>query len=122
MKQITVFLLVLVILAQSVGKLALLSNYLVNRDFITLNYCENKNKPKLHCNGKCHLSKQLKEQEKQEGSSKNNTKSIDETQFCSEYVHAISPRVVYISISENWSYINRETDNTSPSIFHPPTV
>ena len=63
MKQITVFLLVLVILAQSVGKLALLSNYLVNRDFITLNYCENKNKPKLHCNGKCHLSKQLKEQE-----------------------------------------------------------
>lgn len=51
--------LVLGILVQSLGKLILLANYFLNKESITLNFCVNKNKPKLHCNGKCHLKKQL---------------------------------------------------------------
>lgn len=121
-KQVVIIVLICGIFTQSIGKLVLLSNYLINKEFIIFNYCENKSKPKLHCNGKCHLKKQLKEQEKQESSSKNNTKSFDEVQFCSEYDHAILPQFVYVSISANWAYLNGETNNTSPSIFHPPTV
>jgi hypothetical protein len=121
-KQVVILALICGIFTQSIGKLVLLSNYLINKEFIIFNYCENKSKPKLKCNGKCHLTKQLKEQEKQESSSKNNAKCIDETQFCSEYDYAISPRVVYVSISENWTYLNGETKNESSSIFHPPTV
>lgn len=121
-KQVVIIVLICGIFTQSIGKLVLLSNYLINKEFIIFNYCENKSKPKLHCNGKCHLTKQLKEQEKQESSSKNNTKSLDEVQFCSEYNHTILPRFIYVSISANWNYLNGETKNTSPSIFHPPTV
>lgn len=121
-KQVVIIALICGIFTQSIGKLVLLSNYLINKEFIIFNYCENKSKPKLQCNGKCHLTKQLKEQEKQESSSKNNVKSVDEAQFCSEYNHIILPRVVYISISENWNYLNGEIKTPSPSIFHPPTV
>ena len=31
----------------------------VNYDYIVTNLCENKSKPELKCNGKCHLTKQL---------------------------------------------------------------
>lgn len=122
MKQVVTIALIIGIFTQSIGKLVLLSNYILNKESITFNYCENKSKPKLHCNGKCHLKKQLKEQEKQESSSKNNTKSVDEVQFCSECDSHILPRIIYVSIAQNWSYLNGETNIASPSVFHPPTV
>jgi hypothetical protein len=33
--------------------------YIVNYDYIANVLCENKEKPELHCNGKCHLMKEL---------------------------------------------------------------
>ncbi len=33
--------------------------YMVNYDYISKVLCENKAKPKLKCNGKCHLMKEL---------------------------------------------------------------
>jgi len=44
-----------------------LFNYWLHYDYIATNLCENKNKPKSTCNGKCHLVKQLaKTQDKTE--------------------------------------------------------
>ena len=42
----------------------------INQIAITENYCVNKDKPKMHCNGKCYLTKQLEkvEETKQEKS------------------------------------------------------
>lgn len=34
-------------------------DYMVNYDYIVNTLCENKDKPEMHCNGKCHLSKEL---------------------------------------------------------------
>ncbi|KAB1064300.1 hypothetical protein [Salibacter halophilus] len=34
-------------------------NYRMNVDEITELFCENKDKPELNCNGKCHFSQQL---------------------------------------------------------------
>lgn len=122
MKQVVTIAVIFGILIQSFGKLVLLSNYLLNKEYITLNFCENKSKPKLKCNGKCHLTKQLKEQDKQDNSSKNNTRSVEEVQFCYEYDNSILPPFFYVSISPNWGYLNEETNTTSLSVFHPPTV
>lgn len=36
-----------------------LIDYAINYDYITTVLCENKDKPKLQCNGKCHLMKNL---------------------------------------------------------------
>jgi hypothetical protein len=38
----------------------ILSNYLVQYKYYVEVLCENKNKPELKCNGKCHLAKELK--------------------------------------------------------------
>lgn len=34
-------------------------DYVVNYDYIVNVLCENKDKPEMQCNGKCHLSKEL---------------------------------------------------------------
>lgn len=40
--------------------------YQINKEYITRVLCQNRDKPQLHCNGKCYLAKKLKErQEKQ---------------------------------------------------------
>ena len=41
-------------------------DYHINKEVITSKFCVNKNKPKLKCNGKCYLSKQLKKAADQE--------------------------------------------------------
>lgn len=33
--------------------------YVVNYEYIVTTLCENRDKPEMHCNGKCYLSKEL---------------------------------------------------------------
>lgn len=33
--------------------------YVVNYEYIVTTLCENRDKPEMHCKGKCHLSKEL---------------------------------------------------------------
>lgn len=44
-------------------------DYVLNKKYITENFCENKATPELQCNGKCHLAKQIKTISNEEGSS-----------------------------------------------------
>ncbi|GGD21719.1 hypothetical protein GCM10011368_24680 [Hyunsoonleella pacifica] len=37
--------------------------YVLNQDYIAEFLCVNKDKPKLQCNGKCHLAKQIEKQQ-----------------------------------------------------------
>ncbi|AUS04469.1 hypothetical protein [Pseudotamlana carrageenivorans] len=45
--------------------------YELNIDYIIENYCVNKEKPEFHCNGKCHLAKQLQQSTPEEHSDTN---------------------------------------------------
>lgn len=40
--------------------------YALNQDYIAEFLCINKDKPKLQCNGKCHLVKELEKQQEQD--------------------------------------------------------
>jgi len=48
------------------GKSALVLNYQINKKSITATRCENRGKPEMRCDGKCYLSKQLKQAEEKE--------------------------------------------------------
>lgn len=45
-----------------VGNLAIMTNYLLHKDEVTAKFCVNKDKPEMHCNGKCYLHKQLEKE------------------------------------------------------------
>lgn len=43
------------------AKLAIVTHYLMNQELIADEFCVNKEKKELECNGKCHLNKELKD-------------------------------------------------------------
>ena len=64
-----IFLLTLLFLKAMITP-ALYLNFELNKENIIKNYCVNKNRPELHCDGKCFLSKKIKsaqEKEEQQG-------------------------------------------------------
>ena len=50
----------------TLSKSLILVHYEINKDEITAKYCVNKDKPTMHCCGKCLLKKKLAEQEEQQ--------------------------------------------------------
>jgi hypothetical protein len=54
------FLLIVLLLSKLGYSLTWQVHYELNKAEIAARYCENKNRPELHCNGQCYLAKQLK--------------------------------------------------------------
>jgi hypothetical protein len=70
MKRLISISLILCLVIQTFTSVSFLTFYQFNRNFITEAFCVNKDKPALHCEGKCFINKQLtKDKEAQEHSS-----------------------------------------------------
>lgn len=52
--------------AMNLSGLFVFAGFELNKDFIAKELCVNKDKPQLHCNGKCYLMKKLKQAEEKE--------------------------------------------------------
>lgn len=63
MRRILAIIMLIAISAPFLVKSGLIFHFKLNQKSIIANHCENKAKPKLECNGKCYLKKQLSELE-----------------------------------------------------------
>ena len=63
MTRFLAFFLTALMLLQTLGQEVLVVDYQLNKAKITAQFCVNKARPQLHCNGKCHLAKQLRKAE-----------------------------------------------------------
>jgi hypothetical protein len=98
--------------------------YVVNYDYIATVLCENKDKPMMHCNGKCHLMKELAknaEEDKPISSNKKVASQEHEVLFFQELkpfaIGYISAKIKLSSApnySNNYSYLENKT------VFRPP--
>ena len=61
--QLFAYFLTALLLLQTLGPELLVVNYELNKADITAEFCVNKAKPLLHCNGQCHLAQQLRKAE-----------------------------------------------------------
>lgn len=66
MKTVGAIIFLFCFLMMTFSKSFTLFNFYLNQEAITAKFCVNKNKPKMNCNGKCYLAKQIKEQEQRE--------------------------------------------------------
>ncbi|MFI5253200.1 MAG: hypothetical protein ACHQQQ_12310 [Bacteroidota bacterium] len=121
-KQLTNILLALSILLQSFSSLILIAGYEINKAYITNTFCENKDKPMMHCDGKCHLKKELKEEQEKSQSPPSLLKDKKEiTQFSeaiSEFLFNGNHRLSSISPLES----HFPAEDFHPLIFHPPAA
>ena len=67
MARFLAFFLVGLLLLQTFSRELVVFDYQVHKERITELFCVNKDKPALHCNGKCHLAKQLRKASDSDG-------------------------------------------------------
>ena len=97
-------------------------HYFVNQAEITELFCVNKEKPKLECNGKCHLAKELVKVDVEKSE---NPFSQPALQINFE-VHSILPQYTVVlnaglkTIDATYTYTNDETIDQFYTIASPP--
>lgn len=77
-----VILLINMLLAQF-SSVFIYAGFELNQQYIASTLCENRDKPEMHCNGKCYLTKKLKQAEEKEKRQERETqkKSANDTFF-----------------------------------------
>lgn len=98
----------------------------VRRDYIIANLCVNRNRPQLHCDGKCYLAKKLaalEEQEKKQAEKDYMTKLLFQPMELKSYELDMPSAQLRESnlVSYNFS-LQGKISKLSPDIFHPPAI
>ena len=101
-------------------------DYVVNYDYISKVLCINKERPKLNCNGKCYLMKELAKNSESENPVSNNKKIASQETvivFCEE-INTFTLTPIYFQKNKraNSNYSNLYSCKISNAVFHPPTV
>lgn len=63
MRHALIYLLLIATVLPTVSPWGTIAYYQINKDYIARVLCENRDKPDLHCDGKCYLAKKLKAQQ-----------------------------------------------------------
>lgn len=103
----------------------ILIDYYSNKAQITAEHCVNKDKPELHCQGKCYLKKKLENSIQLEKQEISNT-----TEFPSNYCFLSFPYFIFNEIKlltltqqnkeHNFNYGFLTLDSNGDSVFNPP--
>jgi hypothetical protein len=109
---------------QSLNRLGIILAFKINQDYITAAFCVNKDKPEMHCNGKCVLAKKLKNAEQNE--EKQRTENMERANvlfFCKLNRLELSACLYNIKAAAvNPFYLNGTLSSFSNDIFKPPQI
>lgn len=120
-RKVISFILILALGFQCLAKLGLITFYQLNKDYISRELCENRNKPKMRCEGKCFLKKNLDRADKAEQQSKEMIKQVEFPVFIQPVrsencIPSITLSDTYTEAPALYEYIH------SARLFHPPLV
>ena len=120
-KAVTILLLTIIVL-QTFSSFVIQADYFLNKSYIAKVLCINKEKPMMHCNGKCYLKKRLKEQEQQDQQAPNSKREKFEGQpyFLPENFKLI-PTLSVTNIAY-CNLIDIKATSFPRSVFRPPSV
>jgi hypothetical protein len=99
-------------------------DYIVNYDYISKVLCINKAKPKLHCNGKCHLMKELAKTSESETPISSNKKIVSHELEILFFEEIKSFKITSLYFEEKQKTISNYSNSyfylNSVSVFRPP--
>lgn len=107
---------------QMFSQLGVLAGYELNKDYIASVLCVNRDKPEMHCDGKCYLKKKL-QQDQQRKNSENGTmgSKIDIPLYCTD------EQAPFLTVLNATTYtyphvISYSYNSPYFSFFHPPRM
>ncbi len=107
-------------LASSLKIAATLGYYILFTDDFIERYCENKERPKMHCDGKCYLSKMLLQKSNDRippinvGLLKNETVLFLEKSTTHELVDGLEPTITNYHYTNHYNYSFQEKHTPPP--------
>ena len=119
--KLTAVLLIIAIVSCSFSRFFLYAGYELNKNYIAAKLCENRNKPWLHCNGKCYLIKKIKQaEEKQNAAERETQKNLVQESICEDTpeVKFFTQLIRVIAIPNN----RIELPDGYNAIFRPPQL
>ena len=125
MKFIASTIFILLLLTQVFSKWLMVIDYTINKDYIAKNLCENRNRPTLHCNGKCQLMKKMALEDDQTNKT-NSASSVAKAPFTEVLFNAAFAFTQLTACASdslyNDFYLVAIPSSFHSSIFHPPLV
>jgi hypothetical protein len=61
LKKVTALVLIVTMISANFSRLFVYAGFELNKNYIATKLCENRNKPWMHCNGKCYFMKKIKQ-------------------------------------------------------------
>ncbi|WP_432328376.1 hypothetical protein ACRQ5D_01315 [Mucilaginibacter sp. P25] len=68
LQRITAYLLIFSLITVNFSRFFIFAGFELNRNYIATKLCENRNRPWLHCDGKCYFAKKIKQAEDKQAS------------------------------------------------------
>lgn len=117
------FLLLLAFGAMSFSQAVVEVNFFANQDSIAKTLCENRDKPMMHCNGRCQLCKRLAKQDNQDKDNpERKAENRNEVLFCQETGCLLTQPSIYFISSLYFAMTSGEPVDRASAIFHPPAA
>jgi len=121
MKFVAVPILILLLATQAFSKWVMLLEFNWNQEMIARNLCENRQKPKMKCGGKCQLMKAMAQEEENTSSPTKSVKlNFQELQFASTSDETLPVCLTSQAPIKASSYLFRKYIEPSFPVFHPP--
>lgn len=122
LRQIIAFVFLLAFAMQTFSRAIVVFDYTLNTKAYARN-CENKARPKLHCNGKCQMMKKLKGEERKD--QQNPDRKAENKNEVVSLLPPISQDIAYVHLPEKQIYAavqGEKERKISHTVFHPPSA
>ena len=93
LKKVTALLLIATLISANFTRLFIYAGFELNRNYIATKLCENRDKPWLHCDGKCYFMKKIKQAQERE----RNEEHQSQKNLFQEALFARSPLIKFYS-------------------------
>ena len=120
-KKFITFFLLFGVLSNCFSYWALSVSYTLNKSYISTVLCTNKDKPELHCEGKCFMDIKLKELEQKNKHQQENLKRVIET-VAPAYASLLDPLFETAFELAAPHYLQQHPITKINSIFQPPKI
>jgi hypothetical protein len=120
-RRVIAYLLIVASVSANFSRLFVYAGFELNRNYIATHLCENRDKPWLHCNGKCYFMKKVKQAEEKE---KNEERSSQKNLFQEALFSKKSDIRFYLHLLQVLQVLNHRValPNVSLPIFQPPQL
>ncbi len=122
MRYLTTIVLMICMLGTTFGSYIIMMDYTLNKKYISANLCENKERPRVKCEGRCYLCKKINNENKKDAGIPGHRANFKfETPVMSK-PGCPSLSASFIKLPGRPHYQDKTCSLSGPSFFHPPRI